>query len=146
MYMCIIHTVGPQTTWVLESCNWKSKHKFTGIPLYPRFHICGCNHPRIMRYSSTDLVKKIPHISGPTQFKPLCAYMCVYGYVSEYCIYRYISLYIYMCVYIYVYIRTGNAEDNMAKCSLWLDLSGWWCQVESYLFICFKYSLVNILK
>ena len=38
-----------------------------------------------------------------------------------------------------VYIRNGSCEDNMANGSLWLDLSGWWCQVESYLFICFKY-------
>ena len=73
----------------------------------------------------------------------VCVCMCVYIYVysiSMYtCICMDICIYVCMCVNIYycvVYTRNGRSEDNMAKCSHWLDLSGWWCQVECFLSFC----------
>ena len=68
-----------------------------------------------------------------------CVYVCIYICIVYLCIHVYVWTFVCMCVnidYCVVYTRNGRSEDNMAKCSHWLALSGWWCQGECCLSFC----------
>ena len=68
-----------------------------------------------------------------------CVYVCIYICIVYLCIHVYVWTFVCMCLnidYCVVYTRNGRSEDNMAKCSHWLALSGWWCQGECSLSFC----------